>query len=674
MYPILHWILNSSCAEWPNSPCAAVAKAMASCTGNSMAQPQGVRAGVRVGWLKGFVSSQIRNGMTTREVVDEIIRPATRGQRCRYVALMGTGDVGVAQTFVSHTWNASFRDLVGSILHVLPEDAFVWCDIFAIAQHEPADPADLAFAPVVTACSSLLLVGQHVPSISQMTDEKVFLKEVPAQAKLECSFFRVWVLVELVAALQAGIPVVMLVGTTDANLKFRPRPSMLTNLASILDVEQASASREEDRYRIIEEVRAGPGVAAANALALRAALGSQLCMQEKEVMSAAIGDLGPLARLQGREALGRALRGAANAELLTPLAALLARAPADVDVDAPDPLTGTTSLILASSGGGLRSLQALLAAGADPHLTDKRGLTCLMACSLYRGLPEVVQTILATGVDPNARLTSTGGTALHAAAGGGNLSSIELLVRAAADVNVCANNGDGPLHRAAVGGSSESIKLLLNLGCSHINLTNSHGSTPLMLAAMSGNAMAVGELVRQGAEIDLRRFPSAAATATTTNAAVNAVAIANTHWSGGAQAAGGDGDSETATSLYMTRGMNYLRRVALLTSDQARFTGGQTALMDAARGGHATVVAVLLAQGAQVHLLNEAGYDALSISRQANEARMASPPSPNSASSFVHGRSIWASSKAAARAQATQDQQRHAAALELLEREVGVSA
>jgi hypothetical protein len=78
------------------------------------------------------------------------------------------------------------------------------------------------------------------------------------QALRTCAFFRVWCLVELVSALRAGRPVVMLVGNADsATGAFRPNRGMIANLYRLVDVRSAIASVEADRVRILHDLQVG---------------------------------------------------------------------------------------------------------------------------------------------------------------------------------------------------------------------------------------------------------------------------------------------------------------------------------------------------------------------------------------------------------------------------------
>lgn len=309
---------------------------------------RGVNAGVRVGWLKQEFAHQCRPGMSTLEAVLEIVKPATAERKCRYVALLDPSVVGRSSAFSSHTWKAPVHDLIAAIAHVLPDDAFVWIDIFAVLQWPvPEQALDLDFKSVVKACGTLLLVATHVPEIAELTiPEAQAAGKVPEVARQLCAFFRVWCLVELAAALEAKLPVVMLVGgsrfihadasaatlgdSTGTNsavaaaeqLSFVPDAGMLNRLYWLIDISQAAATVDADRVRILEEVAVSPGIDALNSLARGAAAGAETYMHERELLAAVLGDSAPLAALE-EPARSRALRCAAAGGLMRPIKVLL---------------------------------------------------------------------------------------------------------------------------------------------------------------------------------------------------------------------------------------------------------------------------------------------------------------------------------------------------------------
>ena len=129
------------------------------------------------------------------------------------------------------------------------------------------------------------------------------------------------------------------------------------------------------QVRILKEVDEGVGADALNTLARGAVNGAMNCMEEREVLSSAMGNDAPLAALQEPEALGEALRAAAAAGLMAPLKALLGRSE-EVAVDAKAD-AGTTALMLAAQGGHAAAIAALLAAGAEVEAKDNDGKTAL---------------------------------------------------------------------------------------------------------------------------------------------------------------------------------------------------------------------------------------------------------------------------------------------------------
>jgi len=150
------------------------------------------RRSVRVSWLVEFTKKHVPREWSTADVVERIIKAQTSERRCRYVDLLGKEDVGDAALFCSHTWRASFVDLVAAIAHVAAGDTFVWIDIFAVRQW-PGNDADLDFRPVVRDAAAFLLVAQHVEEVAEMQHEDAVSRaRVPEAANRLCAFFRIW--------------------------------------------------------------------------------------------------------------------------------------------------------------------------------------------------------------------------------------------------------------------------------------------------------------------------------------------------------------------------------------------------------------------------------------------------------------------------------------------------
>ena len=397
-----HWIDVASREVDYSMHHASAAAASTSAAAMPSTSLRGVEAGVQVGWLRKFVRTlplteddDEISSMSTLEVVLQMVKPATMDRMCRYVALLEPGEAGRAEVFVSHTWRAPFRDLVAAVTHVLEDSAFVWIDIFAVLQWNEADGlapaqiaekiADLDFAAVVQATQGVLLVATPIPELEEMDEDDFEARRVPDVCKQSCAFFRVWCLVELAAALEEKIPVVLLVGTSlmrSASAKnahyvlkqlcFKPDESeMLDMLFDLLDVAQAAATFEEDRERILNDIRKGCGIEALNSLGKGAVSGAFDYMMQREVIAAALGNRPSLLRLQNsnewsENELQSMLNAACGGGLMLPFEALMARGDIDIDrINPEDNAGGWSALNFAIRGGHIGSMSKLLEAGFD---------------------------------------------------------------------------------------------------------------------------------------------------------------------------------------------------------------------------------------------------------------------------------------------------------------------
>ena len=92
-------------------------------------------------WLLSFVKeneAKLKN-LSTQDVVDQIVKPATLLNKSRYVDLIPKDCVSLPTYFASHVWIAPFLDIVESLREHIGDnardDVFVWIDIFAVNQH-----------------------------------------------------------------------------------------------------------------------------------------------------------------------------------------------------------------------------------------------------------------------------------------------------------------------------------------------------------------------------------------------------------------------------------------------------------------------------------------------------------------------------------------------------------
>ena len=212
------------------------------------------------------------------------------------------------------------------------------------------------------------------------------------------------------------------------------------------------------QVRILKEVDEGVGADALNTLARGAVVGAGTCMEQREVLSSAMGNDAPLAALQEPEALEAALRAAAAAGLMAPLKALLGRSE-EVAVDAMGN-GGMTALMRAATGGHAAAIAALLAAGAEVDAKDNDGTTALIQAA-NGGHATAIAALLAAGAEVEAK-GNDGATALIAAAAGGHAAAIAALLAAGAEVEAKLSGGTTALMAAAQEGHAAAIAALLD--------------------------------------------------------------------------------------------------------------------------------------------------------------------------------------------------------------------
>ena len=165
---------------------------------------------------------------------------------------------------------------------------------------------------------------------------------------------------------------------------------------------------------------------------------------------------------------------------------------------------GNTVLHIASAQGLERLTDILIGLGADQQIRNNAGMTALdealqfpqslphaqIAWKLIRqGAPQPKDPSVAyfwqagTANDPNLVFDS-GQTALHFAAGQGQIGLLRLLVALGANVNAVDQPGNTPLHRAVENGDLEAAGFLLDQGAD-INAKDFNSNTTLHLALTS---------------------------------------------------------------------------------------------------------------------------------------------------------------------------------------------
>jgi len=161
---------------------------------------------------------------------------------------------------------------------------------------------------------------------------------------------------------------------------------------------------------------------------------------------------------------------------------------AGVDVDARDPNSGSTALMLACNYGFYDMVKILLSAGADPDVADNGGMTALMAT--VRVSKEMTDLLLKHGADPGIK-AQAGVTALTHSILGVLMGSVTtevpaMLLDRGADVNEAATYGRTagytPLMMAARNNDRELARFLIDSG-GDVNARAGDGATALTPAA-----------------------------------------------------------------------------------------------------------------------------------------------------------------------------------------------
>jgi F-type H+-transporting ATPase subunit beta len=118
---------------------------------------------------------------------------------------------------------------------------------------------------------------------------------------------------------------------------------------------------------------------------------------------------------------------------------------------------------------------------------------------LARRSPELLETMTEWGVGSDGWYWPLGTTAVHLAAGTGNLPLLELLVELGSDLNAADKMGNRPLDRAVHMGQFETVRRLLELGAEP-NLTEGKKRQPLHTAVIRRHAEIARLLLEHGAD------------------------------------------------------------------------------------------------------------------------------------------------------------------------------
>jgi ankyrin repeat protein/L-ascorbate metabolism protein UlaG (beta-lactamase superfamily) len=257
---------------------------------------------------------------------------------------------------------------------------------------------------------------------------------------------------------------------------------------------------------------------------------------------------------------------------------------------------GAYALSFAASAGDTVIVDQILDAGADLNFWNRQGVTLLHFAS-SRGLDRLFNLLVERGDDINA-VTEDGMTPLHWAALRGNAVTTEALLARGADPSARNQSGETPLINAAFRGNAEAGRVLLDHG-GDINEADDHGHTPLLAAAWQGHAEFAKLAIGHGADVDyqpeegdgvLMRAVSGGECSVVealVGAGVN-TNVCDSHYG--------------CSALHMAAVQGHAGTVEHLLKGGASVTAkddeGNTPLDVASRYGHADVVDLLIAHGA----------------------------------------------------------------------------
>jgi ankyrin repeat protein len=169
------------------------------------------------------------------------------------------------------------------------------------------------------------------------------------------------------------------------------------------------------------------------------------------------------------------------------------------------PEIGGRALQLAAQEDHVDVVRALMEAKAPLGFAAWENEPPLHAAAA-RGQWLITEALLEAGLDPD-QVDRGGQTALMKAAAGGHEKAVASLLRLGAAPDLADRNAWTALMHAAAHPSSGSVTAIHDLvrcGAAVNRRAGPNGKTPLMIAAEKGNDLATDELLRSGAQADLK--------------------------------------------------------------------------------------------------------------------------------------------------------------------------
>nr|XP_032801958.1 inversin isoform X1 [Petromyzon marinus] len=265
----------------------------------------------------------------------------------------------------------------------------------------------------------------------------------------------------------------------------------------------------------------------------------------------------------------------------------------------PSDSQGATPLHYAAQSNHAETVEVFLSHPSVHDEPDLERRTAFMWAA-GKGSDAVVSTMLRLIPNLDVNLADKyGGTALHAAALSGHVSTVRLLLAHGAQVDAANVMKHTPLFRACEMGHKEVIETLIE-GGARVDLVDQDGHSPLHWAALGGNADICLILIRNGIHPDVRdhvrRTPLQCAAY---GGYINCMVVLMD-----SQADPNIQDKEGMTALHWCCNNGYLNAVKLLLeygafpnhmeTNEERYTPLDYALL----GGHQEVIQYMLEHGA----------------------------------------------------------------------------
>ncbi|KAJ7111000.1 ankyrin repeat-containing domain protein [Mycena epipterygia] len=231
-----------------------------------------------------------------------------------------------------------------------------------------------------------------------------------------------------------------------------------------------------------------------------------------------------------------------------------------------------TALLAAASEGYESTVRLLLESNADANVEeDIRGTEIALLIASQEGHESVVQLLISLGADVNALVEGAPiGTALQAASSRGHESIARLLIERGADVNTWGEFFGTALHAASRAGNESLVRLLVEKKAD-INAQDKFSGTALQIASKAGHESLVRLLIEMGADVNAP-----------------------------------GGDRKTLSPVALDRLAKVLVRQGFDVNDLSRVFSELgvfgTALQVASKGGHKSIVRLLLEKGANVDI------------------------------------------------------------------------